>query len=71
MFLKIKYIIQGYFNLFISKFKELKNHKLYDERYKICSVCKFNNKEICSVCGCLIKAKTKSDSKCPKQLWKN
>lgn len=69
MFLKIKYIIQGYFNWFISKFKEIKNHQLYMARYDICRECNYNDGGICSICGCIIKAKTKSDSKCPKKYW--
>ena len=69
MLLKIKYIIQGYFNWFISMFKDLKNHQLYVSRYDICSNCNNNKKGICSICGCVIKAKVKSDSKCPKHYW--
>lgn len=69
MFLKIKYIIQGYFYWFISKFKELKNHKLYSNRLDICEKCEENKKGICDKCGCVIKAKTKSDSQCPLKKW--
>jgi hypothetical protein len=69
MLLKIKYILQGYFYWFISKFKELKNHKLYEERMNTCNNCKENEKGICKICGCVLKAKTKSDSKCPLDKW--
>lgn len=69
MFLKIKYIIQGYFYWFISKFKELKNHKLYLQRLEICEKCNKNKNGICEKCGCVVKAKTKSDSQCPLNKW--
>lgn len=69
MLLKIKYIIQGYFHWFLSKFKELKNHQLYASRYDICLDCEHNNHGKCDICGCIIKAKTKSDSKCPIDKW--
>lgn len=69
MFLKIKYIIQGYFYWFISKFVELKNYKIYSKRMEICNNCEFNKNGICEKCGCILKAKTKSDSKCPLEKW--
>lgn len=69
MLLRIKYIIQGFFHHIISKFKELKYHKLYAERYEICNKCSFNKNGICSDCGCIIKFKTKSDAKCSQNKW--
>lgn len=65
----IKYIIQGYFHWFVSKFKQLKNHKLYNQRMDICNSCENNINSICKICGCVLKAKTKSDSKCPIDNW--
>lgn len=69
MLLKIKYLIQGYFNWIMSIFKELRNQKLYSTRYNICKECKYNKNGICTICGCVIKAKTKSNSRCPKKFW--
>lgn len=69
MFLSFKYIIQGYFHLFLSKFKQLKNYKLYNHRLDICNQCEENIKGICDKCGCVLKAKTKSNSKCPLNKW--
>lgn len=69
MFLKIKYIIQGYFYWFISNFIKLKNYKLYSKRMEICTICEFNNNGVCKKCGCILKAKTKSNSKCPLEKW--
>lgn len=69
MFLKIKYIIQGYFHLILSKFKEIKHHELYKSRLDICNLCENNKHGMCNICGCILKAKTKSDSKCPIDKW--
>jgi hypothetical protein len=70
MFLKIKYILQGYFYWFISLFGKLKNHKLYEKRMNICKECDKNKEGVCEICGCVLKAKTKSDSVCPLEKWK-
>lgn len=69
MLLKLKYIIQGWFHLILSKFKELKYSKLYKSRLDICNSCDKNKNGICDVCGCYLKAKTKSDSLCPIGKW--
>ncbi len=69
MFLRLYYIIQGFFRFFISKFKDVKNAKLYEHRMNICNNCEFNNNGICSLCGCFLKAKTKSDSHCSIGNW--
>lgn len=69
MLLKIKYILQGYFYWFVSKFKELKNHKIYEYRMSICNNCDNKDNGKCKICGCILKAKTKSDSKCPLNKW--
>lgn len=69
MLLKIKYIIQGYFHLVLSKFKELKYHKIYKKRLDICNLCENAKNGFCDICGCYLKAKTKSDSKCPINKW--
>ena len=49
------------------------------ERLKLCSECEHNSKGICSLCGCIIKAKVrvkypldengKSVDGCPKKRW--
>ena len=69
MFLRIYYIFQGFYHLLLSKFKELKYKELYDSRMNICNSCEHNNNGICNICGCVLSAKTKSDSHCPKQQW--
>jgi hypothetical protein len=69
MFLRLYYIFQGFFHLFLSKFKELRYHKLYDERLNICNSCEHNKDNICSMCGCVITAKTKSNSHCSLHKW--
>ena len=54
-------IIYGFFNWFLSIFINIKNKKLYEERYNICMNCenKTNDNVFCSICGCVLKAKTK------------
>lgn len=69
MLLRLYYIFQGFFHLIISKFKELKYHKLYEQRLNVCNSCEFNSFGICSKCGCVIAAKTKSDSQCSINRW--
>lgn len=69
MFFNIKYIIQGYLHWFISLFKDIKNSKLYSMRLELCEKCDKNNNGICEICSCVLKAKTKSDSKCPLNKW--
>lgn len=70
VFTYIKYIIQGWWNVFLDLISDIKYKKYFDERYKICSKCEKNNHGICSECWCIIVAKTKSeDSSCPLRKW--
>ena len=36
----------------------------------ICKECDKNKEGVCEICGCVLKAKTKSDSVCPLEKWK-
>lgn len=62
-------IVEGFFNLFLSRFKNIKNKSLYDSRYSICHSCEWRDGEICGICHCYLKAKTKSHSPCPLKKW--
>ena len=78
----IKFIFEGFLNLFITKlgFKN-KNSRLYQERLNICLNCKYLDDEdnTCLICGCYVHAKTKVDYEldengkscegCPKKYW--
>jgi len=76
-------IIEGYFNLlrfiFFKKYRE-KQKELFNKRLNICKNCEYLGKNTyCSICGCLIKVKTKviyklneeekSINGCPKKYW--
>lgn len=69
MWLRIKYIIQGWIYYIFSLFIKLKNYSLYKERMEICMQCDYNKKGICTLCGCFVKAKTHSDSHCKVNKW--
>lgn len=70
--LPIKYIIQGWWNLFLDLVSDLKYKKEFDQRMEICKACDKNVHGVCSVCHCVLVAKTKSeDSECPLQKWKS
>jgi hypothetical protein len=80
-FMNIKPIFNGFLNLFLSLFIKLKNRKIYETRLNICYSCSYitENKLQCSICGCILKAKTKvnyeldenkkSIDGCPKKYW--
>lgn len=60
---KIKSIYHGYKNLIIED-KEFE--PLYKDRYSICLTCPSNKVGICNLCGCVLKAKTRSlEEDCP------
>ena len=66
----IKLIFQGWINWFLDKWSDLKYKKYFDERLNICKTCEYNKSGVCSVCHCVLKAKTKAEgSKCPKGKW--
>lgn len=66
----IKLIVQGWLNWFLDIISDIKYKKYFDVRYNICKSCEKNKSGICSVCKCVLTAKTKSeDSKCPIGKW--
>ena len=66
----IKYIIQGWWNWFLDKVSDIKYKSYFDKRLEICKSCQENKHGICSVCHCVLTAKTKSeDSSCPLKKW--
>ena len=68
--IKIKYIIQGWWNLILDKISDIKYKSYFDERMNICKSCQENDHGICSICHCVLIAKTKSeDSACPLKKW--
>lgn len=72
LFLTLKLIWQGWRNYFLDIVSDIKYKRYFDERYHICQKCEFNKLSICQKCGCVLKAKTKSeDAECPVGKWKN
>lgn len=66
----VKYIIQGWWNWFLDKISDIKYKKEFDQRMEICRQCDKNNHGICTICYCVLTAKTKSeDSECPTGKW--
>lgn len=64
---KIKSIIRGYKNLIWTN-EELE--PWFKERLDVCSPCPYNLKGICTACGCVIAAKTRSPvEQCPMNYW--
>ena len=67
------WILVGYTKLIMSKLRMLnkKKRELYDKRYETCKFCKYlSSQELCKICGCYVKAKTKVDKAvCPKGYW--
>ena len=59
----LKYIILGYWNLFLDKIRILtpEQKELYDKRLKICQNCNFFDNKFCILCECYIPAKVKVD----------
>lgn len=64
----LKEIYNGWKNY---AFKSPEIEKLAKKRAEICADCpKLTNKKTCSVCGCYIPAKVRSEkSKCPLKKW--
>ena len=81
LFIIIKYIILGYFNLFLDIIRVItpEQKELYNNRLKKCQNCNFFDGKYCILCGCFIKAKVRvdydldTDNKslggCPKRYW--
>ena len=66
----VKYIIQGWWNWFLDKVSDIKYKKVFDERLEICRQCENNRHGICSICHCVLVAKTKAEgSECPVGKW--
>ena len=41
-----------------------------EDRLEICRLCEHNEEGVCSICGCILKAKTKMDTeRCPIDKW--
>lgn len=65
----MKNIAKGIYNHHFKDETEMSKHKL-----SICNSCEFNKDtpllgNTCQLCGCVIKYKVKSDSKCPDGKW--
>jgi len=69
--LTIKLIWQGWTNVILDLISDIKYKDIFSDRYEICKSCEHNKLGICEKCGCVLKAKTKSeDSECPVGKWK-
>lgn len=69
MIIKIKHIILGWWYRITGS-----NYDLYKSRMETCRSCEYRKllfgDEICSVCGCFLKAKTRVENeKCLKGKW--
>jgi hypothetical protein len=80
IFQKIQYIIDGYFNWIYDII--INNHEMSEKsktRFEICNKCENNKNGICSLCGCILKAKIRVDfdidengksiDGCPEKRW--
>ena len=77
-FKHIFYIIAGY-SVWIWNIISGKTKYQAKERLAICNCCKHNNKGICEICGCVLKAKVRVDfpldengksiDGCPEKKW--
>lgn len=66
----IPYIIQGWGNWFLDIVSDIRYADVFEERMRICKSCGKYLHGICSECGCVLAAKTKSeDSACPDGKW--
>lgn len=66
--MEINNAIQGWYNHITNK----PMTSIQKNRLTICNECKNTRRgksSVCSLCGCNIKAKIKSNSKCPISLW--
>lgn len=60
------YMLQGWGNLVIPSEATTEESK---RRFQICNPCEFRKGTLCGECGCVLVAKTRSESKCPKNKW--
>lgn len=68
---KIINIATGWFNKMRDSLGSLPNEiKIKSEiRLRTCSTCPQRDKDKCKICGCPLKQKSMSDSKCPLNKW--
>lgn len=67
----VRYIFEGWLNMIMDVFSDIKYAKEFNERLAICHKCDRNSFGICRECGCVVKAKTKvEDCECPIGKWK-
>ncbi len=70
-FTKLKHIVVGWYYVFVGK-----NHKLLQERMKVCNNCIekiriTKSVYMCNICGCFLHAKNRvKDEECPLKKWK-
>ncbi len=64
-------ILKGWVNVALDSFGLLdeKTREKAHRRMEICIPCEFSDRWKCTACGCPLKAKIKSDSKCPENKW--
>lgn len=67
---KIEHIAKGWFNYLAGRRNTLSNYRM-----KICGNCPHKHKlfkivDVCTICGCFLKAKTKvTEEQCPIKKW--
>lgn len=59
-------MLQGWGNLIVPSAAREPEAK---RRLQICDTCIERKGTICGACGCVLVAKTRSDSQCPKDKW--
>lgn len=70
--IKIKLILQGWKNLVLDLFSDIKYRNEFNERIKICKECTNNLWGMCIICNCILSAKTRAeDAECPIGKWKD
>jgi hypothetical protein len=66
----IPYIIEGWTNWFLDIISDIKYSKEFAKRREICKGCDKYKLGICTICGCVVQAKTRcEDSECPVGKW--
>ena len=66
-------ITTGWFNLIRKELGILPSHldNKATNRLHTCASCQWRDNNTCLKCGCFLKAKVLSDSKCPLNFWKD
>lgn len=68
--LVIKYIVIGWWNVLLDFISDVKYKKYFNARKEICDRCDKNSCGVCTVCHCVITAKTKvEEMTCPLNYW--